>query len=510
MTQDIRFSRPVAAAERLGLEAADRHRLLDKSVLLTGEPAVLATANGRACFLNSLQLLFRICPDVSVLLPAESLDLRAICSSEVGRLAFGRPITFVGATEVKDWDRFDAILSVGTRGCADRPWTVINSQGWLARISSSSTDLPSNCDQANPLGALAAAALGTADVFKRLIQLRPNRGRLLDGMSFSLFTYRIGTLEPGPPLSPSIALNLVMVGAGAIGNGLAILLRELPICGRVSIVDPQVFEPENLATCAMIGPQDVGKPKARVLAESLPRSIYVQPYTEELDVFVSRLGTDIPFPRVILGAVDNIDARHEIQRLWADLTIDGAIGNFSCQVSRHPWDGDNACLMCLFQRPASELAEQIGSRLTGLPVERVRQSLSPLTAEDILSLPEQKQQDLRPWVGRQVCAVVTHMVAQHLSEEGQRDGFEPSVPFAACFSATMMMAELLKHLTSASTPLETRFQLDMLRGPAFGQMVPQARRPDCLCVTRRRNIEKVLEARARFKSVTGSAEDGLS
>jgi hypothetical protein len=59
----------------------------------------------------------------------------------------------------------------------------------------------------------------------------------------------------------------------------------------------------------------------------------------------------------------------------------------------------------------------------------------------------------------------------------------------------MVVGELLKSLTGWPTPLEPRFQFDVLRGPALGQLLPQARRQDCICTTRAKNIEKVRESR---------------
>lgn len=490
---DIRFSRPLAAAARLGNQAAERHLFLNKRVLVTGEPDVLSTPNGRTCLLYSLRLLIRLCRDVSVVLPTQLVELHNVCHQTLDPLVFGGAISYLSTVE--DYAQFDAVLSVGAVAKPELPWTVVNSNGWLARVSSGASSLPAECAQTNPIGALAAACLGSADIFKRLVRLRSDRGRVLDGLSFSLHTYQVDD-DPGPPLPQRLTTNLLLVGAGAIGNGVALLLQALPIVGHITIVDVQEYGPENLATCVMIGPQHVGLPKAHVLANSFPANI-AQPYSESLNVFTRRLAREVPFPAVILGAVDNIDARHEIQRQYADLTIDGAIGDFGCQVSRHGWDGDDACLMCLFQHPTTELAEQVGSRLTGIPVSRILNSLSPVTEEDILAAPEEKRTDLRPWLGRKICAVVSHMLVQHLSQDRQRDRFEPSVPFTACFSASMIVAEMVKALTMAPTHLKTRFQLDMLRGPAYGQMLPQARRDDCLCVTRRHNIEKIRKNRAR-------------
>jgi hypothetical protein len=61
--------------------------------------------------------------------------------------------------------------------------------------------------------------------------------------------------------------------------------------------------------------------------------------------------------------------------------------------------------------------------------------------------------------------------------------------------ASMAVAELVKFAAGWPTPLAPRFQLDVLRGPGFGEEFPQERRSDCLCVVRRRNIERLREQR---------------
>jgi len=90
--------------------------------------------------------------------------------------------------------------------------------------------------------------------------------------------------------------------------------------------------------------------------------------------------------------------------------------------------------------------------------------------------------------------VVQEAMAQKISEERQREGFEPSVPFVACFSACMEMAETVAQICGWPSILEPRFQFDFLRGPAYGQELPQTRRTDCICA-RRKNIDKLREAR---------------
>ena len=73
---------------------------------------------------------------------------------------------------------------------------------------------------------------------------------------------------------------------------------------------------------------------------------------------------------------------------------------------------------------------------------------------------------------------------KQISQENQRMGFAPSVPFVAGLGACMVVAELVKFSTGLTTELDTRYQFDALRGPAFGSMIPQERRRDCNCVVR--------------------------
>jgi len=222
----------------------------------------------------------------------------------------------------------------------------------------------------------------------------------------------------------------------------------------------------------------------------------VRGFHEELGTFQSRLGTEIPYPRVILTGLDNIDARHQAQSLWPDLIIDGAIGDFPCQVSCHKFGADQACLMCLFRRMAGPPSESVASIATGLSQLRVQNADDTVTENDVRAAPTERQEWLRRNVGRQICSVVQEGVADHISQEEQRKGFAPSVPFVACLSACMVVAELVKFTAGWTTCLETRYQFDALWGPALGSMLPQNKRSDCECVTRARNIATWRRTRA--------------
>src|SRR3546814_8295098 len=69
-------------------------RFADKQLLLTGEAATLATANGEECLIAALLLLFRICRSVTVALPPGTEDLDRRCRAPARAVEFGRSITF--------------------------------------------------------------------------------------------------------------------------------------------------------------------------------------------------------------------------------------------------------------------------------------------------------------------------------------------------------------------------------------------------------------------------------
>jgi hypothetical protein len=475
----------------LGELAGDCHRFLTKSVLLTGEPGALLTDNGMCCFLDSLRLLVRVCPNVTLSIPRACPGLREAAGTLARRIAFGKEVVL--ADDGVDFGRYDAILSVGSGVCPDLLWTAINSNGWVARVSSGDQKLPTECDAHNPIGALAAACIGVGEVFKRLIGLRPERGELVNGLSYSLRDYRaVGGSDYGPALPEEMRPDILVVGAGAIGNGLVHLIAQLPFRGQISVVDSQPYGTENLGTCILIGPRDLEKPKAQVLAEQLhladkdARGFHM-PFARFTDEMTE-------MPAVVVNGLDNIEVRHEVQRLWPDVIVDGAIGDFTCQASRHPWPDDIACLICLFRRPEGERSDKAQSRATGLSIEAVNELGAVVTESDVENAPADKQEFLRLRLGRPICSVIQEAVAIAISVDNQPEGFQPSVPFVAAFSACMVMAETVAHICAWPSALAPRFQFDFLTGPAYGQVLPQRRRADCVCA-RRKNIGAIRAAR---------------
>ena len=92
---------------------------------------------------------------------------------------------------------------------------------------------------------MLAASFGVTEVFKRIYRIPQDSAPLIKNGEFSLFELTSDIRDIGPPL-PSIPLpNTLLLGAGAIGNAIALLISQLPLTGSLTVMDKQNFGEEN-------------------------------------------------------------------------------------------------------------------------------------------------------------------------------------------------------------------------------------------------------------------------
>jgi molybdopterin/thiamine biosynthesis adenylyltransferase len=484
------FSRPEAAATSLGANALDAHRFLDKSVLVVAEPAFVNAPNGALMLDACVRLLPRMCKNVHVQLAGVKSSIAITTQKTVDSLGLsGVQVTMTSA----DFAAFDAVLVLGSKavraGCV-----VANSNGWLARVTTCG-DLGSACDQINPIGAFGSACLACAEVFKCLISVKPERAPAFSGVSFSFLTYRSSN-DPGFALPASLTLDILMVGCGAIGSATTYLLTHLPLAGSIDIVDPQVYEPENIGTSIIVGQDDIGREKAATCAALLTaRGLAAKPYKKFVRDYAR-----LPHPKsgIVLSGLDSVLARHELQgSLWPDVIIDGGTGAVEAQVFRHIWKSVDACLKCFFVEPPKD-ALSVAADATGLSRSSLTNQESLLTQDDI----DKAAPGMRAWLstrkGKSVCSIVQEAVANSMSATSL--DFAPSAPFVAGLSATMIVAELVKLLAGHDGEFDTCYQCDTLVGPHYGEWQTQLPKANCECQVRRVNIER-FRARNRGSDV---------
>jgi adenylyltransferase/sulfurtransferase len=150
--------------------------------------------------------------------------------------------------------------------------------------------------------------------------------------------------------------KVLVVGAGALGNEVVKNLSLVGV-GRLAIADMDRIEESNLSRSALFSPQDEGKYKAEVLAQSARR---LWPKIDAIPLVGNVLG-DIGlgwfrWADIVVGALDNREARVYVNstcaslgRTWIDGGIDmlnGVVRGFSppdhacyeCTMNQTDWD----------------------------------------------------------------------------------------------------------------------------------------------------------------------------
>jgi hypothetical protein len=493
-TVPLEWSRVQATADRLQGQASNTAEFLNVTVGLTGALADLSTPNGRRMMHHGLRLLARTTQHVLVVVPDEAEALRRELEAEAIRIAPPGRLRFTTAAALAECA---VVLAVGpVAGPAD-VLIGVSTDGWLVRLRGDGAVAPTSLRE-NPATALAAAALGVAEVFKRIVEVKASRGPRIEDLSWSLLTLRTETADPGPDIPPALALDALLVGFGAIGNGVVAALEGAQWTGRLQVLDRQGFGPENLGTCLLLGLADIGQSKATIGARraqaQLP-GVHVSAVIGTLENFVGEVdsGTQ-PAPSIVIGAVDSPEARRKLQTLWPDVLLDGAIGDFMAQVGVHPAERPVACLQCLYEEPVGEAPEVVAERLTGLARERLAVPEAEITEEDVRKAAEGHHEFLRARVGRKICSVVSEATLAQVSTRPGL-GFEPSIPFVACLSAALVVTELVRVAAGWAALLEPRYQVDLLVGPSGGLELPIEPDPHCFCQERAPTIAAVRRAR---------------
>ena len=366
-------------------------------------------------------------------------------------------------------------------------------EGYGAHIANSAEAVIRPTRPANAIGAIYTAALGAAEVFKIAAKVLPDRVIVHDHLQVCPLTLT-DDLHLAPDLPESLVLDLMLVGVGAIGTGIALLLSELPAEGRLIAVDPQEFADENVATYSIGDLAEVGALKVDMARARLTR-FDVTPINSEIGDLIGAIDEgEIHWPATVLTALDSPEARRDAQRLWPDRLIDGQTGDTTLGICDHR-HGIDPCLICLFSedrtRPSG--AEWMAD-LFGLPADLLADGDAILTPEHLEGLSEEQQGRLRPHLGKPVCGLAR---ATGLTEL-DAGTFMPSIPFvslqAACLAVSRLVAAHLGY------PSQYNFvQQDGLVGPQALTLLRMKPRADCVCQTRSATIETV---RTRRRGVT--------
>lgn len=501
---DTRFSRTLGVAKKLVGQELNADYVYSKSVILTGESAALSTENGKWCFVDALRLLCRVVGHLTVVLPAVSPEFQSEVRQLCENLWSKNPIVFLDRATSPDFEAAAAVLNIGYTAEASRSWTSINSNGWVARVTSGTQSLPDSCAQPNPIAALMAASLGVTEVFKRVFEVSEEVAPLLEMVEFSLYELSTDPTNIGPELPSVIAIpDAVLFGAGAIGNAIALVLSQLPITGRLHVVDKQKFANENLETCSQTERKGwIGEPKAERLALWLKENSRLDA-TGQMNLIADAVSTrefKALAVDLVLNGLDDVQARHDAQMLWPAIIVDGGINEVGAAVVQHRlFQPTMACLLCSFKLP-EENVQEMQRKVTGLAASSLLEQNRQITDEDVARADANSQPWLREMVKkkRTVCSVISEALVE-LGVNAE-DGFQPSAPFVAAAAAALVVGEAIKALCHPEIDPPQKYMIGSLfLGPDTSIKLTQSPLTTCRCVVHKTLIERSHAERQRMK-----------
>lgn len=338
--------RPVAPAGRAELEA----RLTGVLVRVVLSPTAQCGDPGPALAVN---LLARLYPSLAL---AGSSDVVAELASvaravnpdiDLGESPSATRIVALGL------DADPASSSVDDARSAKSADTVrVNACGWNVLVDPPLVGTAP--EPPEPLAALAAACVAVAEVFRIVFAdaLPVGYGRTgPQPGGFNLIT--CGDPTPGLPALVHLAVDAVLVGAGAVGQAALLAVRAAGAVGHLAVVDPEVVELSNLQRYVLSRDADVGRLKTDVAASPATPSATGSPGPDGLTV----LPVPTAFGRADLAAVTGRTAMVALDtsrdRLAVAAALPAAAYNAWTQPadlgwSRHEQFGTEPCLACLY------------------------------------------------------------------------------------------------------------------------------------------------------------------
>lgn len=300
--------------------------------------------------------------------------------------------------------------------------------GWCAQVSPARAGDHLVVRDDNPLAGVCAGALAVSEAFSHV------RGDSLEAghrrIGFSLWNpLAISDWRSPECRGPRLAYlpnDLWLIGLGHLGQAYAWVLGMMPYPEqrrpRLVLQDVDHVTASNLSTCLLVGVNDVGARKTRVMARRLEAIGF------DIDLVERRFGAQHCLqpaePTVALFGVDNVAARRDLDTAAFALVVEAGLGSGYRDfrsVRMHTLPGP---------RPASEL----------WPAQAATQGAAALNAAY-----QQLAQDSGDLCG------VTMLAAKAVA-----------TPFVGAFAASMVMAELMRPLHGGGIHASLDLQLQSL------------------------------------------------
>lgn len=346
------------------------------------------------------------------------------------------------------------------------------------------------------LGAVETAATLTAEVFKTITGLPANTYAELQRLDFcpAALDDAPGTVTAPLPRIEHTAL----IGCGAIGTGIALIFKLLAATGNLTVVDHELFDDPNVTTYSLGTRHDAAtkKPKVKLIAEHLPDLDIFDVHGTAQDLIDRIDAGTAPWPHLVLGGLDSIEARHDIQRIHADLTLDGSTGGQAgTTLVLHEAAPYGPCQRCYYPRARHAVsAEQRLHENTGLPLELIAHGDQQLTSAHLAARTPEHQALLAPHLGKPICGL-----SRISALTGRFEDYRPSAAFVAQQAACLVVGAMIARTSGQTTGRMRRVEYDTRFGPRPDMIDARRPNPTCTCQTESDLISQIRTQRGAFR-----------
>lgn len=484
------FTRAATAASQVlqRFNSEEFEALLSEEIIGIAFDDDACSDEGQASLDMLLRLVARLYPSVRLMSHGEGGAKLAKRLRTLAR-SINADITFAGSGDV-----ITRCLVVGlTDPGLDCPTFYLGSDGWLATFSRS-RPLGSGTSS-NPFGAGAASCIASANLFRAIFSEQLPEAVLDDEVHFSLLDYTQNS-SANPVLPEHVSLDHpFLLGLGAIGNGTVWALARVPsISGVLEVVDGEAVDEGNLQRYVLATEKDVGRSKVDLVSRYLTRRTSLSIGKHE-----SRWQSLAPGSmNEVVVALDTAADRIAVQATLPRWSLNSWTQRGDLGVSRHDFEGEMACLACLYlpEGKVPDEDEIIASALgvpekkmdvirpmlhSGQPVqeELVREIAARLrvSVEPLLPL---VGQPLRMFYQRAICGGIVFELT------GGREPVRVEVPmaFQSAMAGLMLAGELVKRAAGTTAPEWTTAKVNLLRRMPSGPLTERRKKDRlgrCIC-----------------------------
>lgn len=374
------------------------------------------------------------------------------------------------------------------------PIFFMGSEGWAAKLSRNGP--VGSGSSLLPYGAGAASCFGAANVFRTIFAAQLTGADLDEDIDLSLYSFNKTKAGDAGPIGLPIDLGEThLVGLGAIGHGsLWALARQSGLSGRLHVIDHEAIELSNLQRYILAGQAEIGMSKAVLATTALRTTVLeVQAHPLKWAEYVARRG-DWVFDRVGV-ALDTAADRLAVQGALPRWIANAWTQEHDLGVSRHGFDGGQACLCCMYMPSGKSkdehqlIAEELGMPEAHEEVKTLLQINAGVSKDFVARVATAMAvpiEPLAPFVGQPLRSFYQQAICGglvfKLSNGSRLVRTVVPMAFQSALAGIMLAAELVKHSAGFPMSRTTSTRMNLLRPLGSHLHDPKAKDSSGRCI----------------------------